>query len=171
MDKTHKIKVYCETTIISDMVARPSPLIRNLARQIATHEWWESFAKIADFYVSQLVSVESTKGDTFASQKRGEFLSQLKWLEYGKEALELAKKFLDGAAVPETSFDDATHIAIATIAKMDCLATWNCRHINNPETLPKIRAICESNGYGCPIIGTPEQLKEVYHGRECEGHA
>ena len=39
-DETKKIKVYCETTVIGDMTSRPSPLIRNLARQMVTREWW-----------------------------------------------------------------------------------------------------------------------------------
>ena len=35
-NETKKIKVYCETTVIGDMTSRPSPLIRNLARQMVT---------------------------------------------------------------------------------------------------------------------------------------
>ena len=159
-----KIKIYCETTVIGDMTSRPSPLIRNLACQMATREWWEDAASKCEFYVSQLVAVESARGDADAAQRRGSFLAGLKWLEYGTAALELARKFLDAAAIPETSFDDATHVAIATVSNMDCIATWNCRHINNPQTLPKIIAVCEQNGYKCPLIGTPEQLKEVYNG-------
>ena len=162
----HKIKIYCETTVIGDMTSRPSPLIRNLSRQMSTREWWDMMRPKGDFFISQLVIIESLKGDLDAAQRRKSFFAGLKCLEYGKEALELAQKFLAGAAIPETSFDDATHVAIATIAKMDCLATWNCRHINNPLALPKIHAICENNGYNCPIIGTPEQLMEVYNGNE-----
>lgn len=161
-----KLKVYCETTVIGDMTSRPSPLIRNLARQMATREWWETLSARCEFYVSQLVAVESARGDADAAQRRKAFLADLKWLEYGPAALELARKFLQAAAIPETSFDDATHVAIATVAKMDCLATWNCRHINNPQTLPKIIAVCEQNGFKCPLIGTPDQLKEVYNGND-----
>ena len=127
---SNKKKVYVETTVISDLTSRPSPLVRNLARQLATKEWWDDALDRCEFYVSQLV-------------------------------LDLARKFLDAAAIPETSFDDATHVAIATIAKMDYLATWNCKHINNPQTLPKIIKVCEENGFKCPLIGTPDQLKEV----------
>ena len=36
-----KKKVYVETTVISDLTSRPSPLVRNLARQLATKEWWD----------------------------------------------------------------------------------------------------------------------------------
>ncbi len=165
-EKNKKIKVYCETTVIGDMTSRPSPLIRNLARQMVTREWWDAVAAQSEFYVSQLVAVESARGDAEAAQRRKEFLASLNWLEYGTVALDLAKKFLAAAAIPETSFDDATHVAIATVSKMDCIATWNCRHINNPQAMPKIIAVCEQNGFKCPLIGTPEQLKEVYHGND-----
>jgi len=159
-----KLKVYCETTVISDMTSRPSPLVKNLARQMMTREWWEWATDGWEFYVSQLVAVECNRGDAEAAQRRQTFLAPLNWLEYGADALHLAKQFLAAAAIPETSFDDATHVAIATIAKMDCLATWNCKHINNPQTLPIIVKVCEENGFRCPLIGTPEQLKEVHHG-------
>ena len=33
--------------------------------------------------------------------------------------------------------------------------------VNNPQTLPKIIKVCEENGFKCPLIGTPDQLKEV----------
>ena len=156
-----KKKVYVETTVISDLTSRPSPLVRNLARQLATKEWWDEARDRCEFYVSQLVDAESARGDEDAAKRRQEFLSGLMWIEYGPAALDLARKFLDAAAIPETSFDDATHVAIATIAKMDYLATWNCKHINNPQTLPKIIKVCEENGFKCPLIGTPDQLKEV----------
>ena len=48
---TRKLKVYCETTVIGDMTSRPSPLIRNLARQMITREWWDAMAPQSEFYV------------------------------------------------------------------------------------------------------------------------
>lgn len=159
-----KIKIYLETTVVSDLTSRPSPLLKNLARQISTKEWYDEACANCDFCVSQLVDIESARGDVSAAQRRAEFLSGIQHLQYGVEAINLAKKFLEAAAIPMTSFDDATHVAIATIAKVDAIATWNCKHINNPQTMPKIVKVCEQNGYTCPLIGTPDQLKEVYNG-------
>ena len=45
-----KKKVYVETTVISDLKSRPSPLVRNLARQLATKEWWDDAQDRCDFY-------------------------------------------------------------------------------------------------------------------------
>ena len=61
-------------------------------------------------------------------------------------APKFAKNFLEGAAIPANSFDDATHVAIAAINGVGFLATWNCTHINNPQTLPLVMRICEENG-------------------------
>lgn len=63
-DEAKKIKVYCETTVISDMTSRPSPLIRNLARQMVTREWWDAVAEQSESYISQLVAVESADDAT-----------------------------------------------------------------------------------------------------------
>ena len=154
-------RVYIETTVISDMTARPSLNVKNLARQITTRDWWEWVSDKCEFVVSQLVDIESKRGDPEAAARRLAALEKIAHLEYDATALNLAKKFLEGAAIPANSFDDATHVAIAATNGVEFLAIWNCTHINNPQTLPLVIRICEENGYRCPVIGTPEQLKEV----------
>lgn len=69
---------------------------------------------------------------------------------------ELGKKLLSGHAIPEGEVTDAMHIASAAIAGMDILLTWNCKHMANPHTLPKTRAIVSAAGYVCPAVMTPE---------------
>ena len=51
-----------------------------------------------------------------------------------------------------------------TKIKVYCETTVIGDMTSRPQTLPKIIAVCEQNGFKCPLIGTPEQLKEVYHG-------
>ena len=46
----------------------------------------------------------------------------------------------------------------ATLHGVDFFLTWNCRHINNAETKPIIRAICLKAGYQCPEICAPQEL-------------
>jgi hypothetical protein len=63
----------------------------------------------------------------------------------------------DGA-LPSVARDDATHIPIAAVDHMDCLVTWNHRHIDNAEAKPLICSVCAVHGYVCPEICTPEEL-------------
>ena len=77
----------------------------------------------------------------------------------GVDLVKLAEKLLAAAAVPHTSFDDAVHIAAATVHGMDYLVTWNCKHIANVYTKPLIYRCCEENGFKCPAICTPPEME------------
>ena len=61
-------------------------------------------------------------------------------------------------AIPEKFPEDALHIAIASVEKIDFIATWNFKHINNPFTKNKIKEIIENAGYICPVLASPEEL-------------
>lgn len=63
---------------------------------------------------------------------------------------------LDARAVPVEYPEDALHIAIAAIAGMDFIATWNFAHINNPFTNMMIRQAVENTGYECPEVVSPD---------------
>ena len=49
-------------------------------------------------------------------------------------------------------------VALAAVHHMDYLLTWNCRHIDNAEMIPTIRATVLSEGYSLPEICTPLEL-------------
>jgi len=153
-----KKKVYVETSVISNLTARPSHDIFDLARQMATRQWWESAAVTYRLYTSPLVGREAQRGDPDAASRRMAILRDIENLPIPAEAETLAGKLLDAAAVPHTSYEDAVHIATAAVSGMDYLVTWNCRHIANAVTMPKIYETCQLAGCKCPVICTPEQL-------------
>lgn len=155
-----KKKVYVETSVISNLTARPSLNIRDAARQIATSQWWENDRQEFELYSSMLVMREALAGDQSAAARRVEKLKELNTLEITPDMEMLAEKLLAATAVPRTSFEDAVHIACATIHKMDYLLTWNCKHIANAVTMPKIYKVCKAAGYECPVLCTPEQLRK-----------
>ncbi len=51
------------------------------------------------------------------------------------EADQLTTAYLEAGVVPPRFRDDATHIALATVAKVDVLVSWNFKHI---VKLPRI---------------------------------
>jgi len=50
------------------------------------------------------------------------------------EVEELAQRYIDEKVISNNFAEDARHIALATINKIDVLASWNFKHIVNIKT-------------------------------------
>ena len=74
------------------------------------------------------------------------------------EAEELADKYIAERVVGQTSLDDCRHIALATIYKVDILASWNFRHIVNLTRIKGYNAVNLKNGYQTLEIRNPKDL-------------
>ena len=74
------------------------------------------------------------------------------------EARELANKYITEGVVGKTSLDDCRHIAIATINKVDILASWNFKHIVNITRIKGYNAVNLKNGYQTLEIRNPKDL-------------
>ena len=153
-----KSRIYLETTIPSYLTARPSRDLIVAAHQQITHDWWEKRRPDFDIFISQFVIDEAEQGDNEASQRRLDILSDIDLLDITDDVIDLASALLDSKVIPQKAATDAAHIAIATVHNMHFLLTWNCAHMANAEFYTKIKSVCESKGYECPIICTPEEL-------------
>ena len=150
--------VYVETSVFSYLTAKPSANLVAAARQRETLDWWELSRPRFDIFISLLVEEEARRGDSDAARRRLDAMRDLSVLEITSEVSTLATFLLKNGALPPKAADDAAHVAIAAIHRMDYLLTWNCRHIDNAEMKPIIRAACESFGVPCPEICTPGEL-------------
>ncbi len=155
-----KKKVYVETSVISNLTARPASNIADAARQLSTHAWWEAEACRYELYSSPVVRREASKGDPVAAKKRIDALSGVPELAFSEQAAALAERLIADGAVPAGSPDDALHIAIAAVNGMDYLLSWNFKHITNAQKIPDIRRACAASGVQCPEICTPQMLQE-----------
>jgi hypothetical protein len=153
-----KPKVYLETTIVSFLTARPSRDAAMTGLIEHTKTWWNERRLNYDLAISDVVIREASGGDATAARRRREMLRGLPVIPATLPANELARSFISHLAVPPKAADDALHIAIATVAEINYLLTWNCRHIANAEIRPKLEALCALAGYRCPIICTPLEL-------------
>jgi len=80
------------------------------------------------------------------------------------EATELADKYIADNVVGKTSLDDCRHIALATINKVDVLASWNFKHIVNLTRIKGYNAVNLKNGYFTLEIRNPKDL--IDYGKE-----
>ena len=74
------------------------------------------------------------------------------------EARELANKYIAENVVGKTSLDDCRHIALATINKVDVLASWNFKHIVNLTRIRGYNGVNLKNGYPTIEIRNPKEL-------------
>lgn len=156
-----KPSVYLETTVISYLVgwlSRDSPLVAS--NQEFTREWWMTQRDKYELFASPVVVDEVSKGDDELATQRLAHLAAVQLLEVTLEARRLAARLVRGAALPAKAEIDALHIAVATINGVAYLVSWNCTHIVNAVTLPRVYEICRANGYEPPFICTPQQLTE-----------
>ena len=56
-----KKKVYVETSVISNLTARPSRNVIDMGHQVATCEWWDSCQDALDLYSSAVVGREAVR--------------------------------------------------------------------------------------------------------------
>ena len=155
-----KAKVYVETSVISYLTARPNNDIRAMANQNVTIEWWETQRLNFDLFISEFVVAEASIGDPDAVQRRLAAIADIMELQATEEVRVLGQQLIGCNALPENAEVDAYHVAIATVNGIDYLLTWNCAHIANAHTRPRIEAACRALGYEPPIICTPQELTE-----------
>jgi hypothetical protein len=74
------------------------------------------------------------------------------------EARELANKYITENVIGKTSLDDCRHIALATIHRVDVLASWNFKHIVNLTRIRGYNAVNLKNGYPTIEIRNPKEL-------------
>jgi hypothetical protein len=151
-----KPKVYVETSVVSYYTGRASRDVVIAGRQQSTQEFWSMLSSELSPYVSALVAKEVDKGASELAGKRQDTIASFPVLRTTPQAEQLASAILDGHGIPEEYPEDALHIAVAVVAGMDFIVTWNFSHINNPFTKMMIRHVVENAGYECPEIVSPD---------------
>jgi predicted nucleic acid-binding protein len=153
-----KQKVYIETSVISYLTAKPSRDIIIAAHQELTRYWWDVEKDKFDLFISELVINEAGAGDVNAAELRLSELKNLPLLDIDDRVMVLTKAILSSGVVPQKAAEDALHISIATVHRIDYLLTWNCKHIANAIINNQLRKIITENGYLMPVICTPNEL-------------
>jgi hypothetical protein len=137
-------------------LSRDSALVAS--NQELTREWWAKRRHDFELFASSVVVDEVSKGvPELAGQRQGH-LRDVTLLEVTPEARRLADRLVRDAGIPQKAEIDALHIAVAAVNGMTYLASWNCTHIVNAITLPRVYEICRMGGYEPPFVCTPQEL-------------
>ncbi|HEV7669443.1 MAG TPA: PIN domain protein [Thermoanaerobaculia bacterium] len=75
-----------------------------------------------------------------------------------REAEELAADYIEDGAIAARMRADALHIALATVARVDVLVSWNFKHIVNLKRIHAYNGVNLKRGYPLLEIRTPREV-------------
>ncbi len=149
MPEEKKIKLFLDTSVPSAFYDTSKPL-----RQLITQKWFENRASLYDLYISATALKEISRLENIIKKQNIRdliFDHDVKILELSEEAVKLADEYMRKGAIPKSEPEDACHIAMASVNRLDALASWNFKHIVSMNPIRKIYEINSELGY--PIIG------------------
>jgi hypothetical protein len=79
-------------------------------------------------------------------------------LEDSEEAAELAESYLTHGVVGPGSQADALHVALATVAPVTVLVSWNYKHLVNLGRIRNFNSVNLALGYAILEIRTPKEV-------------
>jgi predicted nucleic acid-binding protein len=84
--------------------------------------------------------------------------NQCEMVELTEQANQLADTYIAEKVVGKTSRSDCLHIALATINRVDILASWNFKHIVNIGKIRGYNSVNLKLGYPSLEIRTPKEI-------------
>ena len=70
----------------------------------------------------------------------------------------LADRYVDQKIIPAKHYDDALHIAIASVYNLDAIVSWNFEHMVKFKTKREVQAVNTLMGYKTVQICSPQEM-------------
>lgn len=144
-----KLRLYIDSSVIGGYIDDEF--------EVATRKLFDRIiAKDFDIYFSEVNETELS-----LAPLRVRELTKLipadcyKYLELNEEAKKLAETYVAEKALGKASMNDAYHIAIASVNRLDCLVSWNFKHIVNFDKIKLFNSINLKLGFPLIDIRTP----------------
>jgi len=121
---------------------------------------------VSEIVARELANAPEQVQQTFAQIIEGE----CERLAMREATASLASAYVQAGVVTPRCLDDALHVAMATQARADVIASWNFRHLVNPTRIRGFNSVNVAQGHGQVVILTPEDvahsLEEGDEGRD-----
>ena len=111
------------------------------------------------FVVSELLDLELLNAPTKVRGLLSQYPPALfERVALTQEAVDLANHYITENVVGKTSLTDCRHIALATLSRVDVLASWNFKHIVNLQRIKGYNSVNLRLGYQLLEIRSPKDL-------------
>ena len=111
------------------------------------------------FIISDLLELELIQAPKHVNELLLKYpTDRFERIELTEEIMNLADRYIAEKVVGRTSLEDCRHIALATINRVDVLASWNFKHIVNLDRIKGYNSVNLRLGYPTIEIRTPQEL-------------
>lgn len=111
------------------------------------------------FIISDLLELELIQAPKHVNELLLKYpTDRFERIELTEEIMSLADKYITEKVVGRASLEDCRHIALATINRVDVLASWNFKHIVNLDRIKGYNSVNLRLGYPTIEIRTPQEL-------------
>jgi hypothetical protein len=115
--------------------------------------------------ISEVVGAEIADAPKEVLEKYAELLSlDPEFVGITEAAEELANRYLQRGILSSNFSDDALHIALATVANVDVLTSWNFKHVVHFDKIRLFNAVNLELGYKSIQIYSPREV--THHGNK-----
>jgi hypothetical protein len=147
-----KLHIYVDTSVIGGC--------EDEEFSATTLRLWDQFKKGVHIQVLSDLTLKELEGAPEGVRAR---LNQVperfqRFVQVGPEVEALARVYLDHGIIGPGSWADAMHVALATVAHVDVLVSWNFKHIVNLGKIRVFNAVNLEQGYGLIEIRSPLEV-------------
>ena len=147
-----KFRIYTDTSVVGG--CEDEEFAEHSVRLMESFVRGERVLVLSSLTVQELAAAPAEVRRRLASVPEG----HIETLQLGAEAQNLAEAYVSAGVLPTRMRVDAQHIAIATVARVDVLVSWNFKHIVNLQRIHGYNSVNLRQGYPMIEIRTPREV-------------
>ena len=147
-----KMRVYTDASVLGG--CEDEELTEHSLRLMEGFVRGEHVLVLSSLTVQELAAAPADVRRRLAAVPEG----HIETLQLDAEARELAEAYIVAGVLTARMRADAQHIAIATVARVDVLVSWNFKHIVNLQPIHGDNSVNLRKGYPMMEIRTPREV-------------
>ena len=148
-------RVYLETSFVSACVTDREDAA-SVYRRETSNAWWSTQRHRHEVAISAEVIRELSDPAHRRSRQALDLIRGVALLDIDDQVRGVAEVFVRELVMPRPIGGDAVHIAVCCVRAVDCVLSWNVRHLANPAKAAHLRVICARMGLIAPAVLTPD---------------
>ncbi len=150
-----KQTMYLETSVISAYFDfwKGNPSQRRYTRQ-----FWEKIVPHHHVYISDICLQELSQAQEEWYRNYLGLVRDIEIITDAKTVNDLAKQYVSAGIIPKNKLNDASHLAVASLHRMDFLVSWNQEHIVRPHKIHQVIVFNKSQNIHIPTIVKPSDF-------------